>query len=232
VYLKPGGRARGAFVMGGLTNGEVRGTVLNAPKRAPAWLGKAGVDRQLTPDLRVRLSGSYLSQARSANQTLYSGDRGGSRYYDVLENTTSTEAANAWSGAINPGFNTLHAAVINPFIKYRHAELFGNFEQARGRAATETANRKWTQNVVEGTYRLWEDRLYASARYNTAKGTLVGIADEVRVARTQFGGGWFVNPLITVKAEWVTQQYHDFPTTDIRNGGQFKGFMLEGVIAF
>jgi hypothetical protein len=232
VYLKPAGLAQGFFVMGGITNGEVRGTILNAPKRAPAWLGKAGVDRQLTKDLRVRLTGSYFSQARAANQTLYSGDRGGSRYYDVLENSTSTEKDQAWSGAINPGFNTIHAAVINPFVKYRSLELFGNFEQANGRQAAETANRKWTQNVVEGTYRVWGDRLYGSARWNAAKGNLVGIANEVSVDRTQFGGGWFVNPLIMVKAEWVNQKYNDFPTTDIRSGGKFKGFVLEGVVAF
>ena len=232
VYLKPAGPARGLFLMGGMTNGEVRGTILNAPKRAPAFLGKAGFDRQVRPDLRVRLTGSWLSQARSANQTLYSGDRGGSRYYDVLENSTSTEKDNAWSGAINPGFNTVHAIVVNPFVKVRGLELFGNFEQASGRQATETANRTWTQNVVEGTYRVWGDRLYGSARWNTAKGTLVGLANDVRVDRAQVGGGWFINPLIMVKGEWVNQDYNNFPTTDIRSGGKFKGFVLEGVVAF
>ena len=49
---------------------------------------------------------------------------------------------------------------------------------------------------------------------------------------TQVGGGWFINPLIVLKAEWVTQTYTDFPTSDIRNGGQFKGFMVEGGVAF
>jgi hypothetical protein len=232
VYLKPGGPARGVFVMGGVTNGEVRGTILNAAKRAPAFLGKAGFDRQLTKDLRVRLTASAFSQARANSQTLYSGDRAGSRYYDVLENAASTETAQAWSGAINPGFNTLHAQVVNPFIKYRGLELFGNFERASGRQATEAVNREWTHDAVEGTYRVWGDRLYASARWNSAKGQLVGIPNDVSVDRTQFGGGWFVNPLIMVKAEWVNQQYNDFPTTDIRSGGKFKGFVLEGVVAF
>jgi hypothetical protein len=35
-----------------------------------------------------------------------------------------------------------------------------------------------------------------------------------------------------LKAEWVTQKYRDFPMTDIRNGGKFRGWMLEGVVAF
>ena len=37
---------------------------------------------------------------------------------------------------------------------------------------------------------------------------------------------------ILAKAEWVNQKYSDFPLTDIRNGGQFKGFMVQGVIGF
>jgi hypothetical protein len=57
----------------------------------------------------------------------------GSRYYDVLENTASTESAQAWSGAIQPGFKSeVHALVINPFVKYQGLELFGNIEQAKG----------------------------------------------------------------------------------------------------
>jgi hypothetical protein len=30
----------------------------------------------------------------------------------------------------------------------------------------------------------------------------------------------------------VNQKYFGYPATNIRNGGQFKGMMLEGVIAF
>ena len=232
VYLRGRGPLDGAFVMGGMTNGEVRGTILNPTKRSPAYLTKVGIDRQVSKDLRVRLTGSGFAQARSNNQTLYSGDRAGSRYYDVLENTTSTESANFTSGALNPGMNELHAVAINPFVKLRGLELFGQLERARGKALTETARRDLTQTVVEGTYRLFNDRLYASARYNGVSGRLAGIANDVSVDRTQFGGGWFINPLIVLKAEWVNQQYNDFPTTDIRNGGKFRGFMVEGGVAF
>jgi hypothetical protein len=34
------------------------------------------------------------------------------------------------------------------------------------------------------------------------------------------------------KIELVNQKYLDFPTSDIRSGGQFKGVMIEGVVAF
>jgi hypothetical protein len=35
-----------------------------------------------------------------------------------------------------------------------------------------------------------------------------------------------------LKGEYVSQWYHNFPVTDIRNGGRFNGFMMEGVVAF
>ena len=48
----------------------------------------------------------------------------------------------------------------------------------------------------------------------------------------QIGGGWFVTPNVLAKLEYVNQKYSDFPTTDIRNGGQFKGFMISGGVGF
>ena len=209
--------------------------VQNAPKRAPGFYGKLAADRQVTPELRVRLSGSWYGQSRAANQVLFSGDRAGSRYYDVLENTAATEAAQAWSGMVQPfsGPNGgLHAAVINPFVKFRNVEYFGAFEQATGRGAAETASRTVKQTVNELTVRVLNDKLYASGRYNTVAGQLAGIANDIRVERTQVGGGWFITPLVLTKLEWVDQKYLDFPTSDIRNGGRFKGFMLEAVVAF
>ena len=232
VYVRGRGRLDGFFAMGGLTNGEVKGATRDAAKRSPAYLTKLGFDRQIGENLRVRLTGSTFAQAKAANQTLYSGDRAGSRYYNVLENTASTETANFTSGAINPQLNEMHAAVINPFIKYRGLEFYGNFERARGKQATETARREWTQTVYEGTYRFLGDRLYVSGRHNRVTGTPQGFTSEISIDRAQFGGGWFVTPLIMLKGEWVNQDYNDFPTTDIRNGGKFKGFVVEGVVAF
>jgi hypothetical protein len=234
VYLHGGGPLKGAFAMGAITNGEVRGMVLNAAKRSPAFYGKVGVDRQVSKDLRARLTGSLFSQTRASNQTLYSGDRAGSRYFDVLENTASTEAAQAWSGAIQPfgGNAGVHAAVVNPFVKVRNLEYFGSFERAKGRAMTEASTRTVNQTVNELTYRVLNDALYVSGRYNTVDGRLAGFANDIKVQRSQIGGGWFITPVVLMKGEWVTQKYLDFPTSDIRNGGQFKGFMLEAVIAF
>jgi hypothetical protein len=230
VYL----RANGFMAMGGVTGGESRGMITSPQKRSPSFLTKIGYDKQFSDAFRFRLTGSEYATASSVSNTLFSGDRAGSRYYDVLQNTSSTEAAQAWSGAIQPGMsNSIHSYVINPFVQFHGLEFFGNFERAKGRAATETANRSWNQNVEEVVYRFLPDqRLYVAARYNTVKGQLTVGTPDVSVKRSQIGGGWFLTPNVLTKIEFVNQKYLDFPTTDIRNGGQFKGFMVEGVVAF
>ncbi len=55
---------------------------------------------------------------------------------------------------------------------------------------------------------------------------------DVKVSRTQIGGGWFLTPTLLLKAEYVNQTYDGFGRRDIRSGGNFKGLMLEGVMAF
>ena len=227
-------RKSGFLGMVGMTGGEIRGTVRNPEKRAPTYLAKLGFDKQLTHDFRARLTGSLYTTKKSASNTLYSGDRAGSRYFDVVENTVSTEKDNAWSGAIRPGMGSkLTAIQLNPFVKFGGLEFFGVAEQAKGKAATEPANRKWNQYVGEVTYRfLADERVFVAGRYNTAKGELVGITNKVSVDRYNLGAGWFITPNVMMKGEWVNQKYNDFPTADIRNGAKFKGFVAEGTVAF
>src|SRR4029453_11566967 len=106
--------------------------------------GKAGVDRQGNRDLRVRLTGSMYKADKAMSNTLYGGDRAGSRYYYVLENTAATETAQKDSGLINPGFkNKVTAMQLNPFVKFRGLELFGVLERAEGKAFTEPTERVW-----------------------------------------------------------------------------------------
>jgi hypothetical protein len=230
VYLK----AASVVAMGAITAGEIRGTVLSPGQRGPTYIGKLGLDRQVKSDLRVRLTGSMYKANKSMSNTLYGGDRAGSRYYYVMENTTATESAQATSGLINPGFkNQVTAMQMNPFVKFRGLELFGVIERATGRAATEAAARTWKQFAVDAVYRfLPDEKAFVGARYNTARGELAGITGDAGADRWQFGGGWFVTPNVLAKAEYVNQKYVGFPAAHIRNGGQFKGFMLEGVIGF
>jgi len=226
-------RKNGLMAMVGMTGGEVKGSVTTPGQRGPTYLAKLGIDESLGDDLRFRLTGSMYKTDRSASNTLTSGDRAGSRYYDVLENTTSTESANAWSGAIQSGMkNMVTAFVINPFLKVGGVELFGNVETMTGAAQAEVQRRTLRQLVGEGLYRFAGNKLYVGGRYNTVKGQLAGIANDITVRRTQLGGGWFVTPNVLSKIELVNQKYLDFPTGDIRSGGQFKGVMIEGVVAF
>jgi hypothetical protein len=228
-------RANGLIAMLGATNGEIHGQVAGPGKHTLGVLGKLGFDQKLGDDIRVRLTGSFYANNKAMSSTLFTGDRGGSAYYDIMENTASTETANAWSGQIRPGFsNKVNAEVINPFIKIGGAEFFGNFETATGGAFTEPKLRTLHQNVFDGLYRLGrDDQFYIGARYNTLKGQLISknSADQT-VKRYQLGGGWFVTPNVLAKAEWVNQKYTDFPINDIRYGGQFKGFMFSGVVGF
>lgn len=230
VYLKPGN----LILMGAVTGGEIRGTVLSPGQRGPTVIGKLGIDRQVNKDLRVRLTGSMYKTNKAMSNTLYSGDRAGSRYYYVLENTAATETAQKDSGLINPGFkNKVTALQFNPFMKFRGLELFGVVERAKGRALTETADRTWNQYAFDAVYRfLPRDQMYGGLRYNKAEGDILGVTNTVGADRWQIAGGWFVTPNILAKAEYVTQEYNGYPANNIKNGGRFHGLMLEGVVAF
>ncbi len=226
VYLRNGS----AFVMGAVTSGEMRGSVATPENRGWARYGKVGVDKQVNSDLRVRLTGSLYRADRSLNQTIYSGDRPGSRYYDVLVDSVGRDR---WSGSIQPGFrNNVSAMQINPFVKFKGLEVFGSLDRGQGKAATETENRKLRQTAADVVYRFAGDQLYVGGRYNTASMRLQGIANDVGANRRAFALGWYVTPLMLLKAEYVDQKYVDFPTTDRRSGGKFNGLTMEGVVAF
>lgn len=221
------------LAMLGVTNGEVKGNIQTPEKRGWAKLAKVGFDKQMNEDVRVRLTGSLYTTDQSPSNTLYTGDRAGSRYYLVLENTTASTTSNAWSANVRPGFNNeVTAFQINPFVKVKGVELFGVIEQAEGKSSSEAETRTWNQYAVDGVYRFLDERLFVGGRYNTAAGELTGITNEVSVDRWQASAGWFVTPSLLMKAEYVTQTYNDFPINDIRRGGKFDGFMVEGVVSF
>jgi hypothetical protein len=183
--------------------------------------------------VRFRLTGSSYVNRRSSANTLYNGDRAGSRYYLVLENTAATTTAQKTSGAIDPGFGRkVEAYQVNPFVKVQGFEFFGVAERAGGRGATETSKRWVTQLAGDALYRFADDKFFVGVRENQFKGSLLGLANPIRVNRVETGGGWFVTPVVLLKAEYVNQKYFDFPTTDIRYKGLFKGFMVEGTVAF
>ncbi len=225
----------GFFAMVGVTGGEIQGGVTRPDDRKMNFLGKLGYDKYLTDDVRVRLTGSVYTTSGSARNTLWGGDRAGSRYYLVMEAVGATTAGNFTSGRINPGqTDNITAMVLNPFVKIKGLELFGNFEQSKGKAANEQTDRTWNQIGADAVYRIGvKENVYLAARYNKVSGQLAGAnAPEISIDRVQIGGGWFVTKNILTKLEYVSQNYNDFAVGDIRNGGRFNGLMIEGVIGF
>jgi hypothetical protein len=230
IYVK----ARSVIAMIGATQGELHPSVLAPGQKSPSYLGKLGVDRQVRPTLRVRLTGSVYMNRKSAGDTLYGGDRGGSRYFFVMENTAATENSTPASGLVNPGFrNEITAMQINPFVKFHRLEVFGAIEHSTGKAAVETTRRAFNQYAVDAVYRfLPREQLYVAGRYNRVGGRLQNYTTDIHVDRVQVAGGWFVTPNVLAKAEYVNQHYNDYPVTDIKNGGRFHGVILEGVVGF
>jgi hypothetical protein len=224
----------GLFVMGGVTSGENKGDIKDgAVDASPAYLGKVGFDRQFSPMLRLRLTGSLYSASSSPAVSLYGGDRTGSRYWGVMEDTTSLKAGTAFTnGRVNPGFsNEIRAMQINPYIEFGNLELFGVIERAEGKAAAATERREVNQLAGDVVYRLFNDQVYVGGRWNRVTGDFANQTD-LTVTRRALSAGWFVTRNLLTKAELVQQDYDGFAPADIRNGGKFNGIAIEGVIAF
>lgn len=224
----------GFLALVGVTGGEIQGGVTNPNFRQPSFLGKLGYDKQLNDDLRVRVTGSVYTTSGSNRNTLWGGDRAGSRYYLVMENTLATTAANFTSGRFNPGqTDNITAMVFNPFVKFKGLELFGNIERSTGKARNEADNRVWNQTGADLVYRFGTaEKFYVAGRYNKVSGPLAGSGLEVNIDRVQVGGGWFVTKNVLAKLEYVSQNYNNFAANDRFNGGKFNGLMIEGVIGF
>ncbi len=243
----------GFFAMGGITNGELNPTVVAPTKMDsttgqlnhydPAFHGKLGFDKQLTKDLRFRITGSLYSDHSAANNTLYGGDRTGSHYFYVMENqnvangTTISDEVDysPFSGRFNPGFTEqVNTFMINPFIKYKGLELFATYENARGRSITEITTRQATQYAADLIYRFpaKNENFWVGVRYNTVTSAVQGLSQNITINREVASAGWFLTRNIILKLEYVNQVYQNYPGQNILNGGKFSGTMFEAAIAF
>lgn len=243
---------KNVFIMAGMTNGLLDMDVRDHGdiRKNPSILGKIGYDSQISDDLRLRLSASAYHNAGTTRNTLYAGDRAGSRYYFVMEPeffrnfraggavTASTTANRFASARLSPDFTSnVTSFMINPFVKFRGFEFFGTYEMSQGRNASEFAadgeNREFNQVAGEVIYRFLDrEQLFVAGRYNRVSGRLAGYTNDISVERTQLAIGWYTTENLLVKLEYVTQRYNDFVATDFRNGGQFDGFMIEAAVAF
>ncbi|MBK1439334.1 hypothetical protein JHJ32_04985 [Parapedobacter sp. ISTM3] len=247
VYLKKDGWLGMIGISNGMIKGHVDSAAANADgtdKRAPSIYLKGGYDKQVTEDVRLRLTGSWYhnSGTNGSGLTLYSGDRTGSNYQNVMEQgytadgTLKGYTAMYSSGRFNPNFNgKIDAVMINGFAKVQGFEFFGTYEYATGYAKNQTENRVATQYAIEGLYRFGKnENLYGGLRYNVVNAEMPygTIIEDVKIDRFAVAGGWFISRNILVKAEYVTQSYKDFPNTDFRHNGKFNGVVLEAAISF
>jgi hypothetical protein len=221
----------GWIAMGGVTNGRLNQNAQGGT--SPSVYAKLGYDKQINEDLRFRLTGSFYNVAETKRTDFYDGDRAGSRYYFVMENTAATSSANFRSGQIVPGFtNKLTTFMVNPFVKYKGLEFFGVYELANGRTNAETSRREFNQYAAELLYRFGtNENFYFGGRYNGVSGEYAN-GDDVDVTRFNLGGGWFMTKNIMVKLEYVNQKYKGYNPNSILHDGKFNGFVAEAIIAF
>eukprot|EP00388_Colpodella_angusta_P019411 GDKJ01048580.1.p2 GENE.GDKJ01048580.1~~GDKJ01048580.1.p2 ORF type:complete len:441 (+),score=21.05 GDKJ01048580.1:3430-4752(+) len=246
-------RKNALFGLVGVSNGMIKGNIdslIATPQdanihKSPAIYVKGGFDKQLNEDLRVRFAASFYSNNSSGGQTLYGGDRTGSNYFMVLEKVSAVSTTNAFSGRFNPGFSKkVNALQLNAFVKLNGLELFATYENAKGRAKTETSVRGAEQIAIDGVYRFGEtENFFIGAKYNVVTAALANVAaagtvpaitynGDVKVDRIAFAAGWFLTKNILLKGEYVTQKYKDFPLTDYRSAGKFKGYVIQAVVGF
>lgn len=216
----------------GLTNGKLNQAVTKPETTSPSFLAKFGYDDFISDDFRVRLTGSVYHTNQTGSAYLYSGDRSGSRYYNVFTDVDGN-GDGFRAGRINPDLkNEMTSIMINPFFKAGGLEFFGIYERAKGKKIGESNSRTWNQYSGELIYRFGSaEDFYLGGRYNVVDGRLAS-GEDVDVNRFQLGAGWFMTKNILLKAEYVNQNYNDYPVTDIHNDGKFNGFMVEAAIAF
>ena len=254
-------RKNGWFGVAGLSSGMIKGNVDSLYKtanpdndlhKAPSLLLKAGFDKQIAEHTKLRLSGSYYGNQSSGGNTLFGGDRSGSNYQFVMEqnsnnpsSTTGSGSPLAFSGRFNPGFSKkINAVMLNGFVKTYGLEIFGTFETAAGRTAKETADRKVNQYAADAVYRFGtSENIFIGARYNAVSARLadnatgtgagaISYTGNVHINRFAASAGWFLTKNVMLKAEYVVQQYKNFPGADYRAGGKFNGYVVEAVVGF
>jgi hypothetical protein len=227
----------GIMAMFGLSNGKLNQSVEESDiKTKPTVYGKLAYDKTFGEGLRFRLSGSILNVGQSPSIYLYSGDRAGSRYYDVIQ------GGNFRSGRVStdftPGFGQPAAAgemtsfMLNPFVKFGGLEFYGVFENATGKISSASESRSFNQYAGELLYRFGADEdIYLGTRYNYVDGETQN--GNIEVDRFNIGGGWFLTKNVMAKLEYVTQSYDGAGYAGgPYAGAKFDGVMLEAIISF
>lgn len=196
------------FVLG-ISNGNMdqTATITETNDTSIRFYAKAGIDKQVSEDLRVRLTGSYTSAPGVENgRLLYGGDRAGARYYLTQD---------LRDGRVNPRFADMQAWMINPFVKFKGIEFFGIYEQTSGFQGLDQGRTagKYSQIAGELLYRFGtKNQFYIGSRYNSVRGHNDYIDSQAKpqygsTNRVNAGGGWFFTNNVLAKIEYVNQSY-------------------------
>jgi hypothetical protein len=241
-------RKDGIIAMGALTTGSLRQDLVRysnntySAYNAHEEIGfywKAGYDKSFREDIRARLTVSgYHMPRKNHNNTLYYGDRTGSRYYLIMNRVTNSSAdtdikSNHLSGRWSPGItNKDNSFMVNLFAQAKGLEIFATYESAGGLYSSGTEF-KFSQIAAEGLYRFGGSRqFYGGLRYNLVKGDVnTSVSGDQSVDRLQAGAGWFIFESTVLKVEYVTQNYTDFLNEYGADAG-FNGIMVEAAISF
>lgn len=219
----------------GITNGKLNQSVVVNDKtdNKLSVYGKLGFDKQISDDFRLRITGSgYVNKGTTTGTWLYGGDRAGSRYYNVMAQPAPA-VKNDFEGRFNPAFKQMTALQLNPFVKIGGLEFFGVLESVSN--SEEEGDGQFTQIAGELLYRFGgTEQFYIGGRYNEVSGkNKASETSEIKITRTNVGGGWFMTNNIIMKMEYVNQEYKSgFAETSKYNGAQFKGFNIEAAISF
>jgi hypothetical protein len=236
-------RYNGLMAMVGLTSGILKQDLVTFSSKDStytayntsdelAFYWKAGYDKQINEDFRLRLTLSGYHNAKNHSGSLYNGDRTGSRFYLVMKPITfqATDVdikSGHTSGNFGPGsLSKTNSLMANLFAKYMNLEFFGTFETLSG-VSTSKIDTRFNQFAVEGLYHFGgQKQFFGGLQYNQVTDT----EKDMSVNRIQAGAGWFLVPSVLIKAEYVNQKYNDFPTYGDDAG--FKGMMVEAAISF
>jgi hypothetical protein len=236
-------RNNGWMLMGAVSNGVVKPSLVGYSATSNtytaydthkelAFYWKAGYDKQINDDLRLRLSLSGYHSPDNHAGALYNSDRTGSRYYLVMNRVTNNAGdvditKNHLSGNFGPGTVTKdNSLMVNLFTKFKGLEVFGTYEMFRGTLPNKSDS-EFDQFAIEGLYRFGgKEQFYGGARYNLVNNNL-----DQSVDRFQLAAGWFMLEQIVIKLEYVNQNYKEFLATYGQDAG-FNGLMFEAAISF
>lgn len=236
-------RHNGILIMGAVSGGTLKPSLVeyNAGSQTYtaynmqdelAFYWKAGYDKEINSDFRIRTTLSGYHAANHHFGSLYNGDRTGSRYYLIMNRVTYNPddvdpSINHMSGQWGPGFTDKDNSIMaNLFTRYKFFELFGTYELISGTSAFGGADFRFNQYALETIlYFGKSDQFFGAARYNHAAND-----KNSSIGRLQLAAAYSLTPNIILKLEYVNQNYDNFQIYG-ENAG-FNGLMMEAAISF